>query len=266
MKPFTALTIAGSDSGGGAGIQADLKTFEEWEVYGMSVLTSLTAQNTTGVQGVHHVPAFFIETQLTAIEEDLPVDVIKTGMIATLETAKMIGTWIARQNIPYVCDPVMVSASGYPLMEEETRAALSEYLFPYATVITPNIPEAETLLEMEISTERDMEEAAQRLVKEFGAGGALVKGGHLDGEAVDVLYDGEEVRMYREDKILTENTHGTGCTYASAIAANLAMKRTLSGAVEQAKPFITEAIRYSFDIGSGKGPTNHWAYRKEREQ
>lgn len=264
MKPCTALTIAGSDSGGGAGIQADIKTFEEWEVYGMSVLTSLTAQNTTGVQGVHHVPVPFIETQLKSIEEDLPVDVIKTGMVATKEAAKVVGEWVARQHSPYVCDPVMVSASGHPLMEEETRAALSEYLFPYATVVTPNIPEAETLLGIEIVTERNMEEAARRFVDELGVGGALVKGGHLNGEAVDVLYDGEIMRKYREDRISTENTHGTGCTYASAIAANLAMGRTLPVAVEHAKNYITEAIRHSFDIGSGSGPTNHWAHRKER--
>lgn len=254
MKPFTALTIAGSDSGGGAGIQADIKTFEEWRVYGMSVLTSLTAQNTTGVQDVHHVPVSFIDTQLATIEEDLPIDVIKTGMIATREAAETVGRWIARQNVPYVCDPVMVSASGHPLMEAETRTALSEFLFPYATVVTPNIPEAETLLEMEIKTEADMEKAARRFVDELGARGALVKGGHLDGEAVDVLYDGEAMHTYREDRISTENTHGTGCTYASAIAANLAMGRKLPIAVEEAKAYVTEAIRHSFDIGAGSGP------------
>lgn len=264
MKPFTAITIAGSDSGGGAGIQADIKTFEEWEVYGMSVLTSLTAQNTTGVQDIHHVPVSFIEAQLRSIEEDLPMNVIKSGMVATKEAAKVVGNWIARQHIPYVCDPVMVSASGHPLMEEETRAALSEYLFPHASVVTPNIPEAETLLDMEIKTEEDMEEAARKFVDKLGAKGALVKGGHLNGEAVDVLYDGEVIRTYREDRISTENTHGTGCTYASAIAANLAMGRTLPVAVEYAKNYITEAIRHSFDIGSGSGPTNHWAHRKER--
>ncbi|MBA2175978.1 bifunctional hydroxymethylpyrimidine kinase/phosphomethylpyrimidine kinase [Halobacillus locisalis] len=264
MKPFTAITIAGSDSGGGAGIQADIKTFEEWEVYGMSVLTSLTAQNTTGVQDIHHVPVSFIEAQLGSIEEDLPMNVIKSGMVATKEAAKVVGNWIARQHIPYVCDPVMVSASGHPLMEEETRAALSEYLFPHASVVTPNIPEAETLLDMEIKTEEDMEEAARKFVDRLGAKGALVKGGHLNGEAVDVLYDGGIIRTYREDRISTENTHGTGCTYASAIAANLAMGRTLPFAVEYAKNYITEAIRHSFDIGSGSGPTNHWAHRKER--
>ncbi|SIS45362.1 bifunctional hydroxymethylpyrimidine kinase/phosphomethylpyrimidine kinase [Salimicrobium flavidum] len=264
MRPYTALTIAGSDSGGGAGIQADLKTFEEWKVYGMSVLTSLTAQNTTGVQDVHHIPVSFIEAQLDSVEQDLPIDVIKSGMIARKEAAEHIGAWIAKQKVPYVCDPVMVSASGHPLMEEETRAALSEHLFRYATVITPNIPEAETLLDMEIRTERDMQEAARKFVEELGAKGALVKGGHLNGEAVDVLYDGEIMRTYREDRISTENTHGTGCTYASAIAANLAMGRTLPVAVEKAKDYITEAIRHSFDLGSGSGPTNHWAHRKER--
>ncbi|SDJ13737.1 bifunctional hydroxymethylpyrimidine kinase/phosphomethylpyrimidine kinase [Salimicrobium halophilum] len=264
MKPFTALTIAGSDSGGGAGIQADIKTFEEWEVYGMSVLTSLTAQNTTGVQDVHHVPVPFIEAQLSSIEEDLPVNVIKTGMVATKEAAEVVGNWIARQHAPYVCDPVMVSTSGHPLMEQETRTALSEDLFPHASVVTPNIPEAETLLDMEIKTEEDMEEAARKFVDSLGAKGALVKGGHLNGEAVDILYDGEIMRTYREDRISTENTHGTGCTYASAIAANLAMGRSLPVAVEHAKGYITEAIRHSFDIGSGSGPTNHWAHRRER--
>ncbi|AKG04832.1 MULTISPECIES: bifunctional hydroxymethylpyrimidine kinase/phosphomethylpyrimidine kinase [Salimicrobium] len=262
MRPYTALTIAGSDSGGGAGIQADIKTMEEWQVYGMSVLTSLTAQNTMGVREVHHVPVPFLTAQLKSIEEDLPVDAIKTGMISSKEAARTVGEWIGARRKPYVCDPVMVTASGHPLMEEETREALSEYLFPHADVVTPNIPEAETLLRMTIKTEADMEEAAGLFVEKLGSRGALIKGGHLDGEAVDVLYDGEIMRTYREARIKTDNTHGTGCTYASAIAANLARGRTLPVAVEKAKHFITEAIRHSFDLGSGSGPTNHWAGRR----
>lgn len=256
-----ALTIAGTDPTGGAGIQADLKTFQELKSYGMSIITSVVAQNTTGVQDVHHVPLEMIEAQLQSVFSDMPVHAFKTGMIANIDMMEVIEQEIRKHDIPFVIDPVMVATSGDTLINEDARDYLRDHLLPLCAVVTPNLPEAEYLTSMEITTYDEMQEAAKKIVHEFGAGAALVKGGHLTGDAVDYLYDGEQMIELRENRIDTVNTHGTGCTYSAAITAYLSYGLTLHEAVRKAKVYVTEAIRHSFDLGAGSGPTNHFATR-----
>ncbi|MCP3027315.1 bifunctional hydroxymethylpyrimidine kinase/phosphomethylpyrimidine kinase [Halobacillus sp. A5] len=262
-KVSTALTIAGTDPSGGAGIQADLKTFQELRSYGMSVITSVVSQNTTGVKDVHHLPVEFIRSQLEAVSSDMPVHAFKTGMIASMDMMKVIAEWIPEVSAPYVMDPVMVATSGDPLIEEESRGYLRDHLLPLATVVTPNIPEAEFLLDANVETTADMKQAAEQICTRFGAGAALVKGGHLEGDAVDFLFDGSTIHEFKSERIPTSNTHGTGCTYAAAITAYLSQGVPLEKAVKRAKGFVTEAIRHSLDLGKGSGPTNHFAMRKE---
>lgn len=256
-----ALTIAGTDPSGGAGIQADLKTFQELQTYGMSVITSVVAQNTTGVQDIHHIPLAMIEKQLDAVLNDMPVHALKTGMIANIDMMEIIVRKIAHEDIPFVIDPVMVATSGDALINPEARDYLREHLLPLCTVVTPNIPEAEYLIDKKITTTDDMIAAAKIIVDVFGAGAALIKGGHYTGDAIDFLYDGKEIYTFSEKRIDTENTHGTGCTYSAAIAAYLAQGDDLVTAVKKGKFFVTEAIRQSFNLGAGSGPTNHWAVR-----
>ncbi len=257
-----ALTIAGSDSSGGAGIQADLKTFQELQSYGMSVITSLTAQNTLGVQDVHHVPLSHIEAQLDSVFSDMPVHALKTGMIANADMMEVIRKKIEGREIPFVLDPVMVATSGDVLISDEARDYLRDHLLPLSTVITPNLPETEYLTEKKIEDFDDMQEAAKILVHEFGAGSALVKGGHLThGEATDFLYDGKEMHEISARRIDTPNTHGTGCTYGAAITAYLSHGLPLLEAVKKAKEYVTKAIEHSLDLGSGSGPTCHWGIR-----
>ncbi|HLS66141.1 MAG TPA: bifunctional hydroxymethylpyrimidine kinase/phosphomethylpyrimidine kinase [Pseudogracilibacillus sp.] len=256
-----ALTIAGTDPSGGAGIQADLKTFQELQSYGMSIITSVVAQNTTGVQGVHHIPLEMIEAQLTSVFSDMPVHAFKTGMIANMDMMKVIEKEIRKHDIPFVIDPVMVATSGDMLINEGARDYLRDHLIPYCTIVTPNLPEAEYLTGMEINTFEEMQEAAEKIVHEYGAGAALVKGGHLVGDAVDFLYDGNEMIELHEKRIDTVNTHGTGCTYSAAITAYLSHGHRLHDAVKKSKYYVTEAIRHSFDLGAGSGPTNHFAVR-----
>lgn len=258
-----SLTIAGTDPTGGAGIQADLKTFQELQSYGMSVITSVVAQNTTGVQNIHHIPLKMIEEQLDSVLTDMPVHALKTGMIANIDMMKIIQQKIAKRKLPFVIDPVMVATSGDSLISDDARDYLRDHLLPYCTVVTPNIPEAEFLTGMEIDTLADMKEAAQKIVHEYGAGAALVKGGHLVGDAIDFLYDGNEMHKFGAKRIDTVNTHGTGCTYSAAITAYLSHEFSLLEAVEKGKKYVTAAIKQSFDLGSGSGPTNHWAVRKE---
>ncbi|WP_245728794.1 bifunctional hydroxymethylpyrimidine kinase/phosphomethylpyrimidine kinase [Thalassobacillus cyri] len=258
-----ALTIAGSDSSGGAGIQADLKTFQELKSYGMSVITSVTAQNTTGVQGVHHLPPVMIKQQLEAIQADMPLHALKTGMIADIRMMKVVAEAIPYFQAPYVMDPVMVATSGDVLMESEARFYLREHLIPLTNLVTPNIPEAEMITEKNIESAADMEASAEHIVHGFGAGAALVKGGHRMGEALDVLYDGKKMYRFTSDRITTKNTHGTGCTYSAAITAYLSQGVPLEEAVRRAKVYITAGIRHGFSIGKGNGPTNHWAIREE---
>ena len=259
-----SLTIAGTDPTGGAGIQADLKTFQELQSYGMSVITSVVAQNTTGVQRIHHIPLEMIEEQLESVFSDMPVDAFKTGMIATIQMMEVIQSKIADKNIPFIIDPVMVATSGDSLISIEARDYLRNHLLPLCKIITPNLPEAEFLTGDKIDTVEQMKDAAKKIVHEYGAEAALVKGGHLIGDAVDFLYDGKEMYSFNEKRIDTVNTHGTGCTYSAAITAYLSHGLSLVEAVEKSKHYVTEAIKYSFDLGKGNGPTNHFAVRKDR--
>lgn len=263
MKPACVLTIAGTDPSGGAGIQADLKTFQELQSYGMSVVTSVVAQNTTGVKNVHHLPDAFIREQLFAVSEDMPVHAVKTGMIANKEMMQVIKDWMQTVDAPYIMDPVMIAQSGDTLVEQEEQIYLKRHLVPESTLVTPNIPETETLLNKQIDNEEDMKEAAVEIVEKLGAGAALVKGGHLKGKAVDFLYDGHQLHTFEAERIDSANTHGTGCTYSAAIAAYMSRGYPLAQAVEKGKHFVTEAIRHSFNLGKGDGPTNHFAVRQE---
>ncbi|WP_085993534.1 bifunctional hydroxymethylpyrimidine kinase/phosphomethylpyrimidine kinase [Oceanobacillus senegalensis] len=258
-----SLTIAGTDPSGGAGIHADLKTFQELKSYGMSVITSVVAQNTTGVQAIHHVPIEIIEKQLKSVISDMPVHALKTGMIANIDMMEVIAWNIPKFQAPFVMDPVMVATSGDALIEEQARDFLKEKLLPLTTVITPNIPEAEFLTGQKIQSVDDMKQVAKAIVHELGANAALVKGGHLDGEAIDFLYDGSSLYHFSAKRIPTKNTHGTGCTYSAAITAFLSQGFSLYDAVEKAKHFVTAAIKQSFSIGAGNGPTNHWALRED---
>lgn len=254
----TALTIAGSDSGGGAGIQADLKTFSAHGVYGMSVITAITAQNTQGVFGVQDVTPDIIKKQIEAIFDDLPVNAVKIGMVSVVETIQVIANCLKKyqpQNI--VLDPVMISKSGYDLLQPDASQALIEQLIPLATIVTPNIPEAERITNKNITTYEDMKKAA-KLIVEMGARYALIKGGHLDTDPVDILFDGQEYHYFESKRIQTNNTHGTGCTLSSSIAANLANGLTIEHAVEGSKAYITTAIEHALAIGKGHGPTHHF--------
>ncbi|PPA69252.1 bifunctional hydroxymethylpyrimidine kinase/phosphomethylpyrimidine kinase [Jeotgalibacillus proteolyticus] len=262
-SPNCALTIAGTDPSGGAGIQADLKTFQELKTYGMSVITSVVAQNTTGVKSVHHLPLNMLSEQLEAVESDLPIHAFKTGMMADVEMMKVIKEWIQNVKAPFVMDPVMIATSGDPLINEDARIYLREELVPLTAIVTPNISEAEDLTGDKISTHEDMKEAAKKIVHTLGAGAALIKGGHMQGQAIDYLYDGKAMYSFATERIDTKNTHGTGCTYSAAITAYLSQGEELHKAVEKSKHFVTSAIRHSFELGKGNGPTNHWGIREE---
>lgn len=259
MKPTRVLTIAGSDSGGGAGIQADLKTITILGGFGMSVITALTAQNTLGVSGIHDVPPAFVAAQFDAVAADIGIDAAKTGMLATSEVMHVVAGKIRHYGIgKLVVDPVMMAKGGVPLIREEAKKTLIAELVPLAFVLTPNIPEAEVLSGMRISTLSDMKEAA-RIVRDLGAGHVVVKGGHLSGDAADLYYDGREFEIFSAPRITTADTHGTGCTYSAAIATFLGRGMDVPGAVREAKRYITEAIRCAWRLGGGHGPTNHLA-------
>ena len=255
------LTIAGSDSSGGAGIQADLKTFTVFRTYGMSAITALTAQNTRGVTGIFPVTPEFVRAQIDAVATDVGVDAAKTGMLANRAIIEAVADAVRAHRIaPLVVDPVMVAQSGARLLEDDARAALLRELLPLAAVVTPNVPEAEALLEMRIATVADQRAAARRLV-ELGAGAALVKGGHLTGvEAVDVLDDGRTVAELRAPRVDTPHTHGTGCMTAAALAACLARGLPLAEAAREAKRFIGVAIANGLALGGGCGPANPLAW------
>ncbi|MCL6557687.1 MAG: bifunctional hydroxymethylpyrimidine kinase/phosphomethylpyrimidine kinase [Firmicutes bacterium] len=253
-----ALTIAGSDSGGGAGIQADLKTFSAHGVFGMSVITSITAQNTVGVLGIEDVSPDMVALQMKAVFEDLYPDAVKIGMVSSGAIIEAVAGSLERYrpgNV--VLDPVMISKSKSPLLKPEAVDALKKKLLPLSTVVTPNLMEAEELSGIEIKDKKGMKEAARRILA-MGAGAVIVKGGHLTGDAADVMYDGKDFFEFSSGRIHTKNTHGTGCTFSSAIAANLALGCSLAEAVERAKRYITGAIQNALDIGSGVGPTNHF--------
>jgi len=253
------LTVAGSDSSGGAGIQADLKTITLLGAYGASVLTALTAQNTRGVSGIHPVPPDFVAEQLDAVLSDIPIDVVKTGMLLSAEIIGVVADKLReyRRRI-VVVDPVMVAKGGASLIDGNAVAALKGKLLPRTYLLTPNIPEAEKLTGLTISDEAGMAEAARSL-HGMGAHNVLVKGGHLpEGTAVDILYDGSTFVRYPVPRVLTKNTHGTGCTLASAIAAFLAGGEPMPMAVARAKEYITCAIKLAQPLGKGRGPVNHY--------
>jgi hydroxymethylpyrimidine/phosphomethylpyrimidine kinase len=259
MKPVRILTIAGSDSGGGAGIQADLKTITVLGGFGMSVITALTAQNTLGVHGIQDVPPPFVAAQFDAVAIDIGIDAAKTGMLATSGVLRVVAGKIRQYGVEkLVVDPVMVAKGGMSLMREEAKKTLIAELVPLAFVLTPNIPEAEVLSGMRILTLSDMKEAA-RIIRNLGARHVVVKGGHLSGDATDLLYDGREFTTFSAPRIATEDTHGTGCTYSAAIATCLGRGTDVPGAVVEAKRYITEAIRRAWRVGRGHGPTNHLA-------
>lgn len=254
-----ALTIAGSDSGGGAGIQADLKTFEALGVYGASVITALTAQNTVAVEAIHEVPTDFVTAQIDAVARDIRIDAVKTGMLGTPEIVEAVAAGIERWRLgPVVVDPVMISKSGHALLAPEAVAAVRRRMLPLATIVTPNAHEAAVLSGFEVRTLAEARRAAGAILA-MGPAAVLVKGGHLEGEAdaVDVLLDAGGETLVRSERIDTPHTHGTGCTYASAIAAGLARGLELPHAVGQAKTYLTEAIRHGFALGAGHGPPWH---------
>ena len=255
---FKAMTIAGSDSGGGAGIQADLKTFACHGVYGTSVLTAVTAQNTREVTLVHEVPPEVVTAQIDAVLVDIGADAVKTGMLSSSPIIEAVVEALERHGVTrLVVDPVMVAKSGDRLLRMEAVKSLRALLLPLATVVTPNVPEAEVLAEMTIENGDDARRAAVRIYEQ-GAGAVVVKGGHLLGPAVDRLYDGHNFKEFSAPRVDTKNTHGTGCTFASAIAAGLAKGMILEEAVKGAKDFVTEAMRQSYSVGHGHGPLNHF--------
>lgn len=254
-----ALTIAGSDSGGGAGIQADLKTFQAFGVFGTSVLAAITAQNTRGVEGVHAIPLEMVRLQLDTVVADLRPAALKTGMLATAALVETVAAGITDHRLPdLVLDPVMVATSGHRLLDEQAEGAILRYLLPVARLVTPNLEEAALLTGRSVRSEPEMRDAAEALVQR-GAGAALVKGGHLDAEVlIDVLYDGESFRSWRRPKLHTTSTHGTGCTLSAAITAGLAWGRPLEQAVDHALEFVRRAIEAAPGLGSGHGPLNHF--------
>lgn len=256
-----AMTVAGSDSGGGAGIQADLKTFAARGVYGTSAITALTAQNTLGVQGVFGVNPEFIAQQIDSIMEDIGADAWKIGMLANVPVIQVVARQVRKYAVDrLVVDPVMVAKGGAPLLEPEAQTALIEELLPLAYVVTPNLPEAEALTGMTIDSLEAMKEAA-RAIKAMGPHNVVITGGHLaDAQAVDFLYDGSDFTQFTASRVDTPNTHGTGCTFAAAIAAELAWGRTLPEAVASAKDYLSKAIAAGadLDIGGGHGPVDHF--------
>ncbi len=262
------LTIAGSDSGGGAGIQADLKTMTVHGCFGVSVVTALTAQNTIGVQGIYAVPLDFINQQLTSIFDDFDVISAKTGMLHSSEVIHLVADFFkSHPEVSLVCDPVMVAKSGDKLLRDDAIYALRRELLPLSTVITPNLPEAEVLWEHVIQSEEE-KEAACKAIYQMGARSVLLKGGHAEGDmSTDLLYDGETFHRFSTPRYATKNTHGTGCTTSAAIASNLAKGMDVVSAVAEAKGYMDTAIRFSLAIGHGHGPTDHFAaVERERER
>ncbi len=252
------LTIAGSDSSGGAGIQADLKAFSAHGVFGMSVITAVTAQNTQGVFAVQDIEVSVIEKQLEAIFTDIQVDALKIGMVSRSETIRAVAAALIQYKASnIVLDPVMISKSGYFLLQPDAVQAMISCLLPLATIVTPNIPEAEQIAGITIDSIEDMEKAAQ-MIHRLGPRYVLIKGGHREGDAIDVLFDGENYQYLGNERIDTTNTHGTGCTLSSAIAANVANGLPVYEATLEAKKYITTAITHSFSIGKGVGPVHHF--------
>jgi hydroxymethylpyrimidine/phosphomethylpyrimidine kinase len=252
------LTIAGSDSGGGAGIQADLKTFAALGVYGTSALTAVTAQNTLGVFGVQEISPELVAAQIDAVVADIGADATKTGMLASAPIIAAVADRVRAHNLPnLVVDPVMIAKSGDRLLRADAVAALRELLLPLASLVTPNIPEAETLVGRELTSDEDLRDAA-RAITDLGARAVLVKGGHRPGDADDLLYDGHSFQTFHAPRIKTPHTHGTGCTLSAAIAAHLAKGLSLEDAVGAAKQLLTGALAAAYPIGAGHSPVHHF--------
>lgn len=252
-----ALTIAGSDPSGGAGIQADLKTFQRFGVYGEAVITLLTVQNTRRVSRVEIMPAELIVDQLRAVIEDIPPQAAKTGALGSAEVVEAVAKEASAFSFPLVVDPVMISKHGVPLMAEEARIAMRELLLPKAALVTPNLHEAAALTGLTVDSPQSMAKAAERICA-TGCAAALIKGGHLGGPPVDVLLYKGELVQFDAERIDTPHTHGTGCTYSAAITAGLAKRTQLSEAVREAKDYITRAIKTNPSLGGGHGPVNHF--------
>lgn len=262
------LTVAGSDSGGGAGIQADLKTITLLGSYGASAITALTAQNTRGVKSIHGIPPSFVRDQIDTVLTDLPIDLIKTGMLHTPAIISLLADYLTEQThyYPVVIDPVMVAKGGASLLELDAVSIFQETLLSHAYLLTPNIPEAERLINCRINSEASMEQAARQL-HSMGAANVLLKGGHMSGgDAVDILFDGQTIHRFSSERFFTSATHGTGCSFASAIAAYLSQGEPLKDAVRLAKIFISNAIRLARPMGKGHGPINHYLAAKETDQ
>jgi hydroxymethylpyrimidine/phosphomethylpyrimidine kinase len=259
-----ALTIAGSDSGGGAGIQADLKTFQALGVYGASAITAITAQNTLGVRSVHEIPTDVIAAQIDAVVEDLGVDGLKTGMLSSSEIISTVADRVRHWDLAgkLVVDPVMVAKSGDRLLREDAVQALIHDLLPLAAVLTPNIPEAEVLVGRTLVTDDEIRQAA-RDIFELGPRAIVMKGGHRSGAAIDLLFDGNRFYAFSSERVETSSTHGTGCTLSAAIAAGLANGASIEEAVRDAKSYLAEAIRQAKPLGHGQGPVAHdWLLRR----
>lgn len=252
------LTIAGSDCSGGAGIQADLKTFSAHGVYGMSVIASVVAENTSRVISIQDIDPDIIGDQIDAVFEDIRVDGVKVGMLSNAEIMRIVAAKLEQYGATKpVIDPVMIAKGGSALMQSDALETLIQEMIPRAFLLTPNIPEAETITEKRISNSSEMEEAA-RIIYGMGAKNVLIKGGHMTGDAEDILFDGKEFFRFRSERLRTSSTHGTGCTFSSAIAANLAKAMEIREAVAAAKEYITMAIGHAVPIGKGYGPVNHF--------
>lgn len=252
------LTIAGSDSGAGAGIQADLKTFAALGVYGCSVVTAITAQNTKRVDRVHELPADVVSAQIDSVFDDFKIEAVKTGMLATSEIVEAVALKLSQYEVKnLVVDPVMISKSGARLLKKEAEKALVESLLPLATIVTPNLFEAQALSGLKITSTETLNKAAQKVLS-FGPKAVVIKGGHAEGAPVDLFYDGERFQEFEAQRVETKNDHGVGCTFSAAIAAFLAKGHNLRSAVGSAKEYVTEALKSSYSIGSGHGPVNHF--------
>lgn len=263
-----ALTIAGSDSGGGAGIQADLKTFQELGVFGTSALTAVTAQNTLGVHGVYPIEAAGVTAQIQAVLDDFSVGAVKTGMLFSADIIEAVAVSLRNNGCPpLVIDPVMIAKGGASLLKDEAVTALKAHLLPLATLVTPNIPEAEVLADMTIQSTADYEEAANRILSS-GAKAVILKGGHSnDAQFAEDFFFGADGYSFtiKSERIATKDTHGTGCTFSAAITAFISQGKSLQEAVREAKVFIQAAISDGLQLGGGHGPTNHWAYNRLKQ-
>jgi hydroxymethylpyrimidine/phosphomethylpyrimidine kinase len=257
------LTIAGSDSGGGAGIQADIKAIQANGCYALSVITSVTAQNTMNLIDASELPIKLVEAQLNAVFDDFDIAAVKTGMLSSNEIVLCVAAKLQKVRVEWlVVDPVMISKSGFSLLKDDAVGSMKKELFPLAALVTPNVPEAETLTGRRIRDIETVKDAAKSIM-DAGCGAVLIKGGHLVGDPVDVLFDGENFELFESERIVTKNTHGTGCTYASTIAANLALGLTKKEAVAKSKTYVTNAIKHSLNIGYGYGPIDHFYFMRE---